>query len=86
VVPIGDDMTLPALQLAEELRAGGHHVEFGLRGKVGQRLKRAAQQQARYALLVGEDELKSGKVVVRDLDRGEQETIERANLLTRLLA
>ena len=49
--------SLPALQLAEELRAAGHHVEFGLRGKVGQRLKRAAQQHARYAILLGEDEL-----------------------------
>ena len=57
VVPIGDDVELPALQLAEELRGAGHHVEFGLRGKVGQRLKRAAQQHARYAILLGEDEL-----------------------------
>ena len=86
VVPIGDDMTLPALQLAEELRAAGHHVEFGLRGKVGQRLKRAAQQSARYAVLLGEDEVAAGKVVLRDLDQGEQETIERASLSTRLLA
>ena len=57
VVPIGEGTTLAALQLAEELRAAGHHVEFGLRGKVGQRLKRAAQQNARYAILLGEDEL-----------------------------
>jgi histidyl-tRNA synthetase len=86
VVPIGDDMSLPALQLAEELRAAGHHVEFPLRGKLGQRLKRAAQQGTRYAVLLGEDELRAGKVVLRDLDRGEQETIARASLLTQLLA
>ena len=55
VIPIGDGTTLPALQLAEELRAAGHHVEFGLRGKIGQRLKRAVQQNARYAILLGED-------------------------------
>jgi histidyl-tRNA synthetase len=86
VIPIGDDMNLPALQLAEELRAAGHHVEFGLRGKVGQRLKRAAQQHARYAVLFGEDEMKAGKVVLRDLDRGEQEELPRAELGARLLA
>ena len=86
VVPIGESTTLAALQLAEELRAAGHHVEFGLRGKVGQRLKRAAQQNARYAILLGEDELAGGKVVLRDLDRGEQEEIARADLPTRLLA
>jgi histidyl-tRNA synthetase len=86
VIPIGEDTTLPALQLTEELRAAGHHVEFGFRGKVGQRLKRAVQQNARYAVLLGEDELAAGTVVLRDLDRGEQEAVARANLPTRLLA
>ena len=80
VIPIGDDATLPAMQLAEELRRAGHYVEFGLRGKVGQRLKRAAQQNARYAVLLGEDELAAGKLVLRDLDRSEQRLVERADL------
>ncbi|MGH6901513.1 MAG: histidine--tRNA ligase, partial [Geminicoccaceae bacterium] len=86
VVPIGLDAMLPALQLAEELRAAGHHVELGFRGKVGQRLKRAAQQNARYAILLGEDELAAGKVVLRDLDRGAQHQVPRAELDARLLA
>jgi histidyl-tRNA synthetase len=86
VVPIGDNTMLAALQLAEELRGAGQHVEFGLRGKVGQRLKRAAQQNARYALLLGEDELAKGTVVLRDLDRGEQHEVARADLGTHLLA
>jgi histidyl-tRNA synthetase len=86
VIPIGEGTTLPAMQLAEELREAGHHVEFGFRGKVGQRLKRAAQQNARYAILLGEDELAAGKVVLRDLDRGEQQAIARASLPSRLLA
>jgi histidyl-tRNA synthetase len=86
VVPIGPDAVLPALQLAEELRAAGHNVELGFRGKVGQRLKRAAQQNARYAILLGEDELAAGKVVLRDLDRGAQHEVARAELGARLLA
>ena len=57
-----------------------------MRGKVGQRLKRAAQQHARYAILLGEDELEAGKVVVRDLDRGEQEEVPGLSLPARLLA
>jgi histidyl-tRNA synthetase len=86
VIPIGDAATLPALQLAEELRAAGHHVELGFRGKVGQGLKRAAQQNARYAVLLGEDELAKGTVVLRDLDRGQQAELARADLIGRLLA
>ncbi|HEX5078819.1 MAG TPA: histidine--tRNA ligase [Geminicoccaceae bacterium] len=84
VVPIGDGLELPALQLAEELRRAGHSVDFGFHGKVGQRLKRAARQQARFAVLLGEDELAAGQVVLRDLDRGEQETVARSALAARL--
>ena len=47
-----------ALKLATELRAQGYHVDYGFKGRVGQRLKRAAQQQARFALMLGEDELR----------------------------
>jgi histidyl-tRNA synthetase len=86
VVPIGDQVEPEALRLAEELRAAGLTVEMEFRGKVGQRLKRATQRNARLALLLGEDELAKGTVVLRDLDRGEQETVARADLLTRLLA
>jgi histidyl-tRNA synthetase len=84
VVPIGDGVELAALQLAEELRRAGHEVDFGFRGKVGQRLKRAAQHRARFAVLLGEDELAAGQVVLRDLDRGEQEILPRAALASRL--
>jgi histidyl-tRNA synthetase len=84
VVPIGAGVELAALQLAEELRRSGHEVEFGFRGKLGQRLKRATQQQARFAVLLGEDELAADQVVLRDLDRGEQETLPRSALAARL--
>ena len=84
VVPIGDGVVLHALRLAEDLRRRGHQVEFGFRGKVGQRLKRAARQHARFAVMMGEDELAADQVVLRDLDRGEQETVARAALESRL--
>ena len=80
VVPMGDGMEIEALKLAMDLRAAGHHVEYGFKGKVGQRLKRASQQNARFAVMIGEDELAKGKVVVRDLDAGEQQEIARSAL------
>ena len=86
VVPIGEQVELAALRLAEELRAAGLTVEMEFRGKVGQRLKRASQRHARHALLLGEDELAKGTVVLRDLDRGEQHEIARSDLPARLLA
>jgi len=85
IVPIGAPAGLEALRLAEELRAAGLIVEMDFRGKVGQRLKRAALRNARFALLVGEDEIARGTVVLRDLDRGDQAEVARAEL-ARLLA
>jgi histidyl-tRNA synthetase len=84
VVPLGDGMDIEALKLASELRADGFHVDYGFKGRVGQRLKRASQQDARYALMLGEDELAAGKVVLRDLDAGEQLEVDRAALGERL--
>ena len=86
VVPIGAAAELAALRLAEELRAAGLAVEMEFRGKPGQRLKRAVQRGARHAVPPGEDELAKGTVVLRDLDRGEQTELARAELPGRLLA
>jgi histidyl-tRNA synthetase len=84
VVPIGPGVELAALCLAEDLRRGGHRTELGFRGKLGQRLKSAARQNARFAVMLGEDELAAGQVVLRDLDRGAQETLARGALAERL--
>lgn len=84
VVPIGEQAELAALRLAEELRAEGLIAEMEFRGKVGQRLKRASQRNARHALLLGEDELAKGTVVLRDLDRGVQEEVARDTLVIML--
>jgi histidyl-tRNA synthetase len=85
VVPVGDRTELEALRLADQLRSVGVIVEMDFRGKVGQRLKRAAQRQSRFAIVLGEDELAKGTVVLRDLDRGEQEEVVRERLAERLL-
>jgi histidyl-tRNA synthetase len=86
VVPIGETVEHAALQLAEELRAAGLAVEMEFRGKIGQRLKRAAQRGTRHAVLLGEDELANGTAVLRDLDHGEQTVLPRADLTRHLLA
>jgi len=85
VVPMGGGMEIEALKLASELRDAGHHVDYGYKGKVGQRLKRASQQNARFAIMLGEDELAGGKVILRDLDAGEQQDVDRSALARHLI-
>jgi histidyl-tRNA synthetase len=84
IIPMGDEVQLAAMQLAQELRAAGHHAEIAYRGRPGQRLKRATRSDARLAILLGEDELAKATVILRDLDQGEQQELPRDDLLERL--
>lgn len=66
------------LGLAENLRAEGVAVVSELSGRsVKAALKRADKDGARWVLLVGDDELASGEVTLRDLRAGEQKLLDR---------
>jgi histidyl-tRNA synthetase len=84
VIPVGDAAAPAAFELAEELRRAGHVVEFELRAKLKQGLRHATRQNARLAIILGEDEIAAGRVILRDLDAGEQEELPRARLAARL--
>jgi histidyl-tRNA synthetase len=76
IVPIGEAAQARALTLAEDLRRAGYTVELGYSGNLKKRMRRADQQNARAALLIGEDELAAGKATLRDLDSGEQSDLD----------
>lgn len=86
IVPMHNDQMPEAIKLAEEMRS--HRLEAGLefRGKPGNRLKKAVRQGARWAVLLGEDEIASGNVTLRDLKSSEQFTVTREDLVDRLKA
>jgi histidyl-tRNA synthetase len=76
VLPVGDTAATAAIRLARELVRAGVAVETEVTGrslKAG--LKWASKIDAALALILGEQELADGVVVVRDLQQGEQKTI-----------
>lgn len=75
VVPVSADLSGKAQELSQSLRNTGFPVEFSFTGNMKRRLKRADKNNARAALILGQDELKDGKVMLRDLDSGEQEAV-----------
>ena len=81
LIPMGDEAEMKAMAIANDLRANGIVVDMGYRGNLKKRLKRANQQHARYAMILGEDELSRGVVTLRDLDEGEQKDVAFADLL-----
>lgn len=66
-----------AFKLAEELRAQGFNVEFDLANKKFTKQLEKASKCARFALILGEDEINAGKVSVKNLSTSEQVTVDR---------
>jgi histidyl-tRNA synthetase len=82
VIPLEDGPT--ALTLTQRLRHAGFAVELGYGGSLKKRLIRANKQNARAAVILGQDELSRSAAMVRDLDSGEQEEVPLSALEVRL--
>jgi histidyl-tRNA synthetase len=76
VVHVGEGTEDAALRLASELRKSGHSavMNYGDRSMKAQ-MRSANAVGARYAAIVGEDELKENAVALRDLVSGSQRTL-----------
>jgi histidyl-tRNA synthetase len=83
IIPMGD--AVPALVLADRLRAAGIAVELGFSGNMKKRMARASKANARFAVILGEDEAARGAVTLRDLDSGAQEEVAQGSIEERLL-
>ncbi len=66
-----------AFVFAQELRNKGYNVEFDLANKKFTKQLEKASKCAKFALILGEDEIKAGTVSVKNLETSEQVTINR---------
>jgi histidyl-tRNA synthetase len=66
------------------LRYAGFAVDVGYSGNVGKRMKRADKINAAIAVIVGSEEVKDESVTVRNLENGEQQTVNQAQLVQHL--
>lgn len=76
VIHQGDNTTLPALQLASQLRSALPQIKVMLHcsgGNFKKQFKRADKLGAKFALILGEDEVAQQQVVIKDLLSGEQQ-------------
>ena len=77
VIPIKEALKGEALTISRTLRDDGIPVEVEVMGrKVTKALEDADRRKIDYAVIVGERELKEGAVVIRNLKRREQKTVE----------
>lgn len=83
IAPMGEDAFRHASKLARELREGGAVVELAPAGKLKRAMELANKLSARYALLVGDNEIAAGAYALKDMTSGEQSSVTREDLLTR---
>jgi histidyl-tRNA synthetase len=77
VVWMGEPTLAPAARLVRDLRAQGLSVEIDYDSmKIKKAMGIANKLQARFAIIIGEGELASGKYQVKDMASGEQQALE----------
>ena len=81
IAPMGGEMNKEAARLARELRRNDLVIELGDETfRLKKSLETASKLGARFAIIVGENEAKSGQFAVKDLTKGEQVTLAREAL------
>jgi histidyl-tRNA synthetase len=76
VIPVKSELKGEALKISRMLRDADIPVEVEVMGrKVTKALEDADRRKIKYAIIVGERELKEGAVVIRNLTRREQNTV-----------
>jgi len=77
VVPVSDDVRLEASKIVSMLRDHGISADIDImRRKMAKAMKHASAVGARYAVIVGKNELEDDSVTVRDMSSGDQRTVK----------
>ncbi len=85
LAPLGAGMDREAAKLARELRKQGIVVELGDESfRLKKSLETASKIGARYAVIIGENEVKANAFALKNLASGEQVTVPRAELASKI--
>jgi histidyl-tRNA synthetase len=83
---MGNEALSHASRLARELRRAGVSVELGYEpAKLKKAMGVANKLQAQYAIIIGENEVASGRYQVKEMATGKQETIDPESIFSFLL-
>jgi histidyl-tRNA synthetase len=86
IIPLGLEAKSKIMSLSQELRNSGKRIEiaFGDRS-LKSAMKAADKSGAKYVLILGESELESGVVEIKEMSTGRSTSVSLASLLTTLL-
>lgn len=81
---ISENEKTVAFEIAQKLRNAGFAAEFTFDGNFKKQMKRASQNNSRFVVIVGEEEVKNSEVVVKDFDNSSEQKVKQ-NLLVAYL-
>ncbi len=86
VISVKDESMAKALELSAMLRSSGLPVEVAVMGRsISRAMTDANRRGVAYAVIVGPKELEEKKVVLKDMNKGEQRTIPISSLTEEIL-
>jgi histidyl-tRNA synthetase len=83
IAPLGEQALRHTAIVARDLRAGGARVEMAFDSRLKRALELANKIGARFALIVGDNEIAAGRYALKDLDTGEQQMVDSRQLALR---
>jgi histidyl-tRNA synthetase len=84
VAPLGEAALREASRLARELRAGGVVVELMAEGKLKRAMELANKLNARFALIIGDNEIATGQYALKNMQTGEQQSVSPGEIKWKL--
>ena len=75
IATIGEAALREGMKLAEALRAEGLWIEVGHSGSMKNQMRRADRLKARYAVVIGDDELAKGEANCKELSTGQSRLV-----------
>jgi histidyl-tRNA synthetase len=72
LVPLGEAAETAAIAIIADLRRGGLACDMAYRGNMKKRMQRASASGARFAIIVGDDELRDRRLALKNLESGIQ--------------
>ncbi len=81
IIPTGSDVMLEAMEVAYILRTSGIITEQSYTGNMKKRMIKADKMNAKYAIIIGADEVAKETVILKNLDEGTQKEVKVSELI-----
>jgi histidyl-tRNA synthetase len=85
IVCLGDTAKTPGFEAAHELRHAGFKVERDYEmASIKSQMRKANKSNCRFTLIIGENEINSGKYILKNMAEGDQHEINSKSLSTEI--